>query len=132
MIYGFEAILPTDLDYGTPRISAYDEQGAKASHEDAMDQLDEAHDVALLRSAKYQQALRWYHSRRVRDRAFNVGGLVLRLVQSNKDRHKLSPPWEGPYVVAKVLRLGAYKLKTIDGKVFTNAWNIEQLCRFYP
>ena len=57
-----------------------------------MDQLDEARDIALLRLAKYQQALRRYHSRRVRDRAFNVGDLVLRLVQSNKDRHKLSPP----------------------------------------
>ena len=54
-------------------------------------------------------------------RAFNVGDLVLRLVQSNKDRHKLSPPWEGPYVVAEVLWLGAYKLTAIDGEVFTNA-----------
>ena len=42
-------------------------------------------------------------------------------MQSNKDRHKLSPPWEGPYVIAEVLRPGAYKLKTIDGEVFTNA-----------
>jgi len=67
----------------------------------------------------------------VQDRAFNVGGVVLCLVQSNKDRHKLSPPWEGPYVITKVLRPGAYKLKTIDVKVFTNAWNIEQLRRFY-
>ena len=65
---------------------------AEASHEDAMDQLDEARDIALLRLAKYQQALQQYHNRRVRDRAFNVGYLVLRLVQSNKDRHKLSPP----------------------------------------
>ena len=68
----------------------------------------------------------------MRGHAFNVGDLVLRLVQRNKDRHKLSPPWEGPYVVAEVLRLGAYKLKTIDGEVFTNAWNIEQLHHFYP
>ena len=86
-----------------------------------MDQLEEAHDVALLRSAKYQQALQWYHSRRVRGRAFNVGDLVLRLIQSNKDRHKLSPPWQGPYVIVEVLRPSAYKLKTIDGEVFTNA-----------
>ena len=57
-----------------------------------MDQLDEARDIALLRSAKYQQALRRYHNRRVRGRSFNVGDLVLRLVQSNKHRHKLSPP----------------------------------------
>ena len=92
MVYGSKAILLTDLDYGAPRISAYDEQGAEASHEDAMDQLDEAYDIAVLRSAKYQQALRWYHNRWVWDRAFNVGDLVLRLMQSNKDRHKLSPP----------------------------------------
>ena len=58
MIYGAEAILSTDLDYGAPRIRASNEQGAKASHQDAMDQLDEAHNIALLRSAKYQQALR--------------------------------------------------------------------------
>ena len=25
MVYGFKAILPTDLDYGAPRIRAYDE-----------------------------------------------------------------------------------------------------------
>ena len=68
-----------------------------------MDQLDEARDVALLRSAKYQQALRQYHSHRVQGWAFNVGDLVLRLVQSNKNRHKLSPSWEGPYIIAEVL-----------------------------
>ena len=68
----------------------------------------------------------------MRGRAFNIGDLVLCLVQSNKDRHKLSPPWEGPYVVVEVLRPGAYKLKTINGEVFANAWNIEQLRRFYP
>ena len=95
MVYGSKAVLPTDLDYGAPRIRAYNKQGAEASHEDAMNQLDEAHVVALLRSAKYQQALRWYHSRRVWDRAFNIGDLVLCLVQSNKDRHKLSPPGRG-------------------------------------
>ena len=73
------------------------------SLKDAMDQLDEAHDVALLRSTKYHQALRWYHSRRVWGQAFNVGDLVLHLVQSNKNHHKLSPPWKGPYVIVEVL-----------------------------
>ena len=132
MVYGFKAVLPKDLDYGAPRIRAYDEQGAEASYQDAMDQLNEAHDIALLCLAKYQQALRQYHSRRVRDRAFKVGDLVLCLMQSNKDHHKLSPPWEEAYVITEVLYLGAYKLKTINGEVFTNAWNIEQLRRFYP
>ena len=45
-----------------------------------MDQLDEARDVALLRLAKYQQALHQYHSYRVWGQAFNVRDLVLHLV----------------------------------------------------
>ena len=80
MVYGFEAILPTDLDYGAPRVKAYNEQGNEASLEDAMNLLDEARDIALLHSAKYQQALRWYHSRCVQGSAFGVGDLVLRRI----------------------------------------------------
>ena len=53
MVYGSEAVLPTDLDYGASRVRAYDEQGAEASLEDAMDQLDEACDVGLLCLTKY-------------------------------------------------------------------------------
>ena len=95
MVYGSEAVLPMNLDYGAPRIRAYDEQGVEASHQDAMDELDEARDIALLHSAKYQQALRWYHGRWVRDRAFNVGDLVLCLVQSNKDPTSSPHPGRG-------------------------------------
>ena len=65
MVYSFQAILPTDLNYGALRVRASNEQGAKASLEDAMDQLDEVHDVALHCLAKYQQALRQYHSHQV-------------------------------------------------------------------
>ncbi|XP_039797634.1 uncharacterized protein LOC120662583 [Panicum virgatum] len=74
---GSEAILPTDLEYGSPRVKADSEQGSDAALEDAMDQLDEARDVVLLRSAKYQQALHRYHHRRVRGHAFNLDDLVL-------------------------------------------------------
>jgi hypothetical protein len=37
-----------------------------------MDQLEEARDVALLYSTKYQQGLRRYHARCIQGRAFNV------------------------------------------------------------
>ena len=37
MVYGSKAILPTDLDYGAPRVRVYGEQGAMAFLEDAMD-----------------------------------------------------------------------------------------------
>ena len=97
-----------------------------------MDLLDEACDIALLHSAKYQQALRRYHSQRVRGCAFSIGDLVLHRIQSNKNRHKLSASWEGPYIIAEVLRPDTYKLKTNDGKAIANAWNIEELRHFCP
>ena len=57
---------------------------------------------------------------------------MLSLRQSNKGHHKLTPPWEGPYIVAQVLKPGTYKLANEKGEILTNAWNIELLCHFYP
>jgi hypothetical protein len=56
---------------------------------------------------------------------FHRQHLVLRLLQDNRGRHKLSPPWEGPYVVVKVLKLVTYRLANKDGEELTNAWNIQ-------
>jgi transposase InsO family protein len=132
MVHGFEAVLPTDIDYGSPRVRAYTEEENQVALVDAIDQLDEARDVALLRCAKYQQALRRYHERNVLPCEFHVGDLVLRQVQGNKDRRKLSPPWEGPFIIHEVLRLGTYKIQYEDGRVVSNAWNIEHVRPFYP
>jgi transposase InsO family protein len=54
LLYGAEAILPTNLEYGFPRTKAYDDQNNQTSREDSLDQLEEAQDVALLHSARYQ------------------------------------------------------------------------------
>ena len=57
---------------------------------------------------------------------------MLRRVMTTKGKHKLSPPWEGPYSIAEVIRPGTYELKDSDGNILTNSWNIEQLRRFFP
>ena len=132
LVYGAEAILHTNLEYGSPRLKAYQEQQNKQVRVDSLDQVDEARDVALLHSARYQQSLRIYQAQRIRRRDLNKRDLVLRLRQDNRGRHKLSPPWEGPYIIAEVLKPGTYKLANENGEVFTNAWNTQQLRRFYP
>jgi transposase InsO family protein len=132
LVYGAEAILPMDLEYGSPRFRGYNEGTNQRACEDSLDQLDKARTVALMHSARYQQALRHHQAQKIRRRDFNEGDLVLRLRQDNRGRHKLSPPWEGPYVVVKVLKPGTYKLANEDGEELTNAWNIQQLHRFYP
>jgi hypothetical protein len=130
MVHGFEAVLPTNIDHGSPRVRAYTEEGNQVALEDAIDELDQAPEVAQLRSAKYQQALRCYHEHNMRPREFHVGDLVLRRVQGSKDWHKLSPPSEGPFIIHEMLRPGTYKIQYEDGRVITNAWNIEHLRHF--
>jgi hypothetical protein len=46
--------LPTDLEYSSPRARAYDDQSNQTNREDSLDQLEEARDMALLHSARYQ------------------------------------------------------------------------------
>jgi hypothetical protein len=132
LVYGAEAILPTGLEYGSPKVQGYDENANQRAREDSLDQLDEARTIALMHSTRYQQVLRRYQAWKVRRRDFDEGDLVLRLRQDNRGRHKLSPPWEGPYVVVKVLKPSTYKLVNEDGEELTNAWNIQQLRRLYP
>jgi hypothetical protein len=57
LVYGAEAVLPTDLEYGSPKVKGYDENANQRAREDSMDQLDEARTVALMHSARCQQAL---------------------------------------------------------------------------
>ena len=67
---------------------------------------EERHREAMLRAARYQQALRPYHCRNIRSRTLEAGDLVLR------QQHKLSPMWEGPFRVVHVSRPGAARLET--------------------
>jgi hypothetical protein len=110
LVYGVEAVLPTDIEFDAPRVVQYTEKQAKEAHEDGVDLLKEAREQALARSALYQQLLRQYHSRKIRPLMFRERDLVLRLVQNTKGMHKLSSPWEGPFIVSWVLGNGAYYL----------------------
>ena len=92
MVYGAEAVLPSDIRHDSPRVAAYVEADNETARQDALDLLDEERDIAAARSAIYQQDIRRYHSRRVRTRTFQEGDLVLRLIQDQTDMHKLSPP----------------------------------------
>ena len=122
--------LPADVRFEAPRVTAYTETTSNIALQDAVDLLDEARDIALARTAVYQQAIRNYHSRRVRNRGFNIGDMVLRLKQERT--LKLESPWEGPFIVTEVIPGGAYRLKNpVSGKDVDNPWNVAHLRRFY-
>ena len=137
MVYGAEAVLPSDIRHDSPRVAAYVEADNETARQDALDALDEERDLTAARSAIYQQDLRRYHSRRVKTRTFQEGDLVLRLIQDQTDAQKLSPPWEGPFVVSRNLNNGSYYLIDVrdesrtSGQETHRPWNIAHLQPYY-
>src|SRR6266508_3354616 len=127
LTYGSEAVLPTELEFRSPRVRNFNEKQSEDSRLEDLDQLEEARDIAAIQLAIYLQGLRRYHDHNIRGRAFCTGDLVLCKVQ--KRTHKLSATWEGPYIIAEMTRPGAYKLKNRDGTSIypDHSWNIDQL-----
>jgi hypothetical protein len=82
--------------------------------------------MALLHSVRYQQSLRHYHARGVRSRDLQVGDLVLWLRQDARGHHKLTPPWEGPFMARSTTTLGtsdsyvASTLKMFSSRSYTS------------
>ena len=107
MVYGAEAVLPCDIIHDSPRVRMYEEREAELDRQDNLDALEEERDVAKARSTFYQQQARRYQSREVRAKTYNVGELVLRLLE--KKKNKLKPKWEGPFIIDQVLTGGAYR-----------------------
>nr|AAR96234.1 putative polyprotein [Oryza sativa Japonica Group]ABF96264.1 retrotransposon protein, putative, Ty3-gypsy subclass [Oryza sativa Japonica Group] len=131
LVYGAEAMLPSEVEFESLRFRNFREERYEEDRVDDLHRLEEVREAALIQSARYLQGLRRYHNRNVRSRAFLVGDLVLRKIQTTRDRHKLSPLWEGPFIISAVTRPGSYRLKREDGTLVDNSWNIEHLRRFY-
>ena len=139
MVYGAEAVLPSDIRHDSPRVAAYVEADNEKARQEALDLLDEERDMAAARSAIYQQDLRHYHSRWVKTRTFQEGDLVLRLIEDQTDMHTLSPPWEGPFVVSKNWNNGSCYLIDVRGHKDSRTseeethrpWNIAHLRPYY-
>ena len=131
LVYGAEAVLPTELTYGSPRVQAYDEADQEQRRHDDVNLLEEIHSRAAVRAARYQQGLRRYHSRNIHSRELEEGDLVLHRIQSGKGTNKLTPKWEGPFRVVQVTRPSSVHLATEDGVPVQNSWNIEHLQKYH-
>jgi hypothetical protein len=54
-VYKSEAVLPTDLAFGVPRIQHYEEGTAEETHKVNLDSIEEHHVDALMRYTRHEQ-----------------------------------------------------------------------------
>jgi hypothetical protein len=123
---------PLISSFGAPRLIFENIAEAEATRLEDVDILEEERLNMVIQSARYQQTLRRYHDKAIQHRSFAVGDLVLRRILMGDGWHKLSPLWEGPFIVAEVTQPGSYRLTQMDGTEIGNSWNIEHLRKFYP
>ena len=70
LVYGSEAILPTDIMHEVPRVEFYEENAAEVARIEDLDSVEEARLAAQIQAARYAQGLRRYHDRTVKHRSF--------------------------------------------------------------
>jgi hypothetical protein len=63
-------MLPTKVEHKTFRVQLFNEEWSDDSRVDDLTKLEELREVAVIQSAKHQQAMRRYHTRNVSPRSF--------------------------------------------------------------
>lgn len=136
LAYGMEAMAPAEVNVTSLRRSKMP-QHVELNQEmllDALDELEEKRDQALLRIQNYQNQIESYYNKKVRSRPLELGDLVMRKVFENTkepNAGKLGANWEGPYKITRVVKPGVYRLETSHGEAVPRAWNSMHLRRFY-
>jgi hypothetical protein len=78
MVYGAEAVLPTDIAFRSPHVENFDEDRSDEARELEVNCFEERRLDSCVRTAKYLAVLRRYYNKNVKERLFVVGDLVLK------------------------------------------------------
>ncbi|KAK2999703.1 hypothetical protein RJ639_023129 [Escallonia herrerae] len=134
LCYGTEALLSVEIRVPTIQALHFSEVNNEDGLRANLDLVEEARTQAHERSVVIKQRVARYYNQIVRSKQFQEGDLVLRKLKVSDPKaatRKLSPNWEGPYRVIKVLKPGAYTLRMLSREPIPRTWNAENLRKYY-
>lgn len=129
LTYGTEAVVPielTELIWRTNADTDFLDNSTNLGEE-----VDEVRNEAALWETSLKQKIAASHGKKVVNREFEVGDLVLRRNQKDYEEGKLAANWEGPYKVWMKIGTGAYALEDLNKGTILRTWNTEKLKRYY-
>ena len=101
-----------------------------------LEALDEKRLQAQQRIELYQARISRAFNKKVKQRVFQKGDLVLAvrrpMVMTHKTKGKFQPKWEGPFIVETVYSNGAYRLANQKGETLMMPINGKFLKKYYP
>ena len=134
LMYGREPVLPVEFSVTTiqAEIPETDHQEDLLKRIHAITgKLAQEHIVAQDRIYKSQQKQKQRFDAKVKIIQYKIGDLVLLYQSKLHGKQKLEPRWSGPYYVHETLPNGAYKLRTMDGKVLKTPINADRLKSYH-
>lgn len=123
LLYGSEAVLPIEVEIPSLRVSLQGlvtDEDHRISRLQELELLDERRQVAFDHLRVYHKRMSRGYNKKVRQREFQVGDLVLRENPKNQqfrdNKGKFEPNWLGPYIVTAVFGSSAYQLSNSEGE----------------
>ncbi|GAV68239.1 hypothetical protein CFOL_v3_11742 [Cephalotus follicularis] len=123
-----------EIGVDSPRVVHYNQVENEKGLRAGLDLVEELRNKVEIRVAVYQQRLSHYYNNRVNPKPLKEGDLVLRntaISSPTSTRGNLTPNWEGPYKVKKILQSVTFKLETLGGREIPRSWNSEHLRNYY-
>ena len=139
LVYGSEAVLPLEIQIPSLRVALATEMTDEEQHILRLQELEALDDKRLQAQQQielYQARISKAFNKKVRERIFKKGDLVLAvrrpMVMTHKKKGKFNPKWEGPFVIESVYSNGAYRLINHDGGKLMMPINGKFLKKYYP
>jgi hypothetical protein len=139
LVYGQEVVLLVEVNLEAVRIVQQDfltTEEYKGYMMDNIDDLAESHLKALWVLEKEKLMVARAYNKRVREKSFQIGGMVWKTVLSvglrDNQFGKWSPSWEGPYKITRIIVVTAYFVETLEGWELPKALNGKYLKWYYP
>jgi len=130
LVYGEEAVTPEEIKLKSWRTT----ERADKIEEDikpSIDTIEAGKIQAAINLGKYQEETRRWKNKKVKPREIKEGDLVLRRIPKAKQKGKMHSKWEGPFVVASMVRPEACRLRTLEGAEDPYSWNKDMLQKYY-
>jgi len=134
LVYGSEAVLPIELAIQTHRMTVFQTAQNNQALCEALDLLSLVRGDAYLREEVAKARMARFYNRRVKERPLAVGDLVLRKMEAigkGASQGKLTPNWEGSYIIYEEVRPDTFRLQTLQGVEVPRAWHSQNLRRYF-
>ena len=134
LVYGRSALTPLDLLL-EPLSENQDEATLEQSIVQRMCQVTDTLEPSLALAQKHieksQQNQERRHKTSTTAQQFKKGDLVLKYKHAKEKQSKFLFKWVGPYTINEVFGNGAYRLRTMDGKILKSTTNGDDLKKYH-